>query len=164
MQLSQDSAEASSSPCDEMEIPHELAEEPANNTAGATVVEDKTDVKEQLREELEQLQETPMSRSTVVEMSSIQLASSLAAFMLRYDKEMVEQFVDIRNRLRELFVRDWIQGVTLATGEREDVENDRNDIINILSEGRNARVRKNMELTFDYFLVRIQDRAAPNEK
>lgn len=64
------------------------------------------------------LKTTEIRSSAVFEMSIVRLASVLAAFVLRYDGQMVEQFDDVRVRLRELFVLEWIQGATSTTGKK----------------------------------------------
>lgn len=53
---------------------------------------------EKLREELAELRKTPMNSSTVVEMSSAELASVLAAFVMRYEVEMIGEFEDMKRR------------------------------------------------------------------
>lgn len=48
--------------------------------------------KEKLREELAELRKTPINSSAIAEMSSGELMSLLAAFVVRYDKLMVQRY------------------------------------------------------------------------
>jgi len=70
-----------------------------------------------------------INSSTLLEMSSVELASILAAFVVRYELQMVEQFEETRCRLGKFFVREWIQGAALATGKKEDIENHQIEVI-----------------------------------
>lgn len=89
---------------------------PQNDGAQVKVVEDKHDDldKEKVRQKLADLRKKPINYSSVVEMSSEELAAALGAYMVKYEVEMAQEFEDMRCRLKELFMREWIQGGGLA--------------------------------------------------
>lgn len=89
-------------PGDGTTVTNVVVENPQNDAAAeVTVVEDETDEsqREKLREELAELRRTPISSSAVPEMSYVELAAALAAFIVKYEMQLVDTFEGMRCRL-----------------------------------------------------------------
>jgi len=98
----------------------------------------------EVEEELAELEEIPINKTSIARFSPTKLAAVLAGFIVSYDATMCEEFREMKGCLTALFQRKLIGGAVLVMGNEEVVKKRLVDIVDALSEGAEEGKRESL--------------------
>lgn len=112
---------------------------------------------EEVRVEIESLEQIPINRTTVARYSPMKLAAVLAAFFVSYDAAMNEEFLDMNRCLSALFKEIHLSGTVLLKSKEEVLKKRLVDIADTLSAGAEKRKRESLSVLLEAFMECIND-------